>query len=399
MGDWERFRRALGAERLPAALVDLDALEANVDLLRGQLGDGPVTLRIATKSVRHVGLLKAIRDRGGPRFSGWMTFSAHETAFLATLGFDDFLLAYPISRIPEAEAIVDLVVRGKRVVTVVDDEQQVELLGRLAQNKGVVVPVALDVDVSWRTLGGRVHLGVRRSPIRSVDDARRVGRACLRKGVELVGIMAYEAQIAGLRDLSPGNPAMSQVVKWIKAKSRPLAVERRAAIVAALREDDHDVRLVNGGGTGSLSFTAQDPTVSEVTAGSGFLCPHLFDGYHGLPLRPAAFFALPVTRRPEAGWVTCQGGGYAASGGAGPDRLPVVHLPKGLKPLDLEGWGEVQTPFQVTGDVEPQLGDPVICRHGKGGELAERFPEFLMVRGDRVVDRQPSYRGQGMAFG
>jgi hypothetical protein len=154
---------------------------------------------------------------------------------------------------------------------------------------------------------------------------------------------------------------------------------------------------VNGGGTGSVAFTGSDPVVTEVAVGSGFLCPHLFDGYD---LEPAAFFALPVVRSSDPGFVTCAGGGYVASGATGADRSPIVVAPDGLVPLSLEGWGEVQTPFRWTGDgAAPALGDPVVARHAKAGELAERFATYLLARGDRIVGEEPTYRGEGASFG
>ena len=79
---------------------------------------------------------------------------------------------------------------------------------------------------------------------------------------------------------------------------------------------------MNGGGTGSLARTAAGGAVTELTAGSGFYAPALFDNYRSLDLTPAAFFVLPVVRRPSPTVVTALGGGYLASGAATPDRLP-----------------------------------------------------------------------------
>jgi D-serine deaminase-like pyridoxal phosphate-dependent protein len=141
--------------------------------------------------------------------------------------------------------------------------------------------------------------------------------------------------------------------------------------------------------------------LTEVAAGSGFLCSHLFDGYRGLDLRPAAFFALRVARAPALRTFTCHGGGYSASGAAGPDRLPRPVLPRGLSLLGLEGAGEVQTPviFNDARDAVPiAVGDPIIFRHAKAGELAEHFDEYLLVRGERVEGRVPTYRGDGRCF-
>jgi len=71
--------------------------------------------------------------------------------------------------------------------------------------------------------------------------------------------------------------------------------------------------------------------------------------------------------------------------------------PRGVKPLGMEGWGEVQTPFE-TGGTAIGVGDPVICRPAKAGEWLERFSEVLWVKGDQVVGREPTYRGEGQCF-
>lgn len=386
MRDW---RLLLADWSLPAAIVDLDALERNVDRLVGALPPGDVTIRVATKSVRHVGLIRRILERGGPRIRGLMAYAPGELGLLVTAGFDDLLLAYPIGRAIEARMVADTVATGARCRVVVDDPGQVELLAAAGRERGVTVELCLDIDLSWRPFGA-VHLGVRRSPLRSAAAALELARRIrTTDGVVLVGVMAYEAQIAGMRDQDVAR-------RWIKARSRPLALQRRREVVDALVGDGFTLSLVNGGGTGSVAFTGADPAVTEVAAGSGFVCSHLFDGYG---LEPAAFFALPIVRTSDPGFVTCAGGGYVASGAAGADRLPVVVAPAGLVPLSLEGWGEVQTPFRWTGDgPAPGLGEAVVARHAKAGELAERFATYLLARGDTIVGEEPTYRGQGACF-
>jgi D-serine deaminase-like pyridoxal phosphate-dependent protein len=172
-------------------------------------------------------------------------------------------------------------------------------------------------------------------------------------------------------------------------------------MVDALRAADLVPRLVNGGGSGSLDSTAACPEVTEVTAGSAFLKPHLFDYYtneHMKQLEPACFFALEVTRRPAADMVTCLGGGYVASGAVGADKVPRPWLPGGLRLLRDEMCGEVQTPLRVPPGTRLAFGDPVIFRHAKAGELAERFGEYLLVQDGAIVDRVKTYRGQGQCF-
>jgi D-serine deaminase-like pyridoxal phosphate-dependent protein len=135
--------------------------------------------------------------------------------------------------------------------------------------------------------------------------------------------------------------------------------------------------------------------VTEIAAGSGFYAPTLFDRYSDFTLTPAAAFALPVVRKPSRKVATLLGGGYIASGAAGPDRLPEPWLPEGLRLDSLEGAGEVQTP--VIGDAAASLkvGDQVLLRHAKAGELCERFDSLYLVQAGEVVDEVPTYRGEG----
>jgi D-serine deaminase-like pyridoxal phosphate-dependent protein len=183
----------------------------------------------------------------------------------------------------------------------------------------------------------------------------------------------------------------------MQKRSAAEIAERRGAIVAALSEFV-ELEIVNGGGTGSLEFTAAEEAVTEVTAGSGFYAPVLFDHYSRFDLIPAAAFALPITRKPSEWVATALGGGYLASGPGNPGRLPAPWLPEGLRFDEEEGAGEVQTPLlgKPAGDLS--VGDRVYLRHAKAGELCDRFDTLLLVEGDEIVDEVPTYRGDGKTF-
>jgi D-serine deaminase-like pyridoxal phosphate-dependent protein len=320
-----------------------------------------------------------------------MAYAAGEHAWLAVHGFDDVLVAYPTVQASDLDHAVQATRAGTTMALMVDCPEHVDALSRAARAGGVRLPAVVDVDVSYRPTS-RVHLGVRRSPVR--DPAVVVAlaeRIAARAELRFDGIMAYEAQIAGLQDLGLGRRVMKRL-------STPRVVAARAAIVDALVERGLRSRIVNGGGTGSSDANASERALTEITVGSGFLASRLFDHYDGLTLRPAAFFAVQVARRPAPGFVTCHGGGWVASGPAGRDRLPAPWYPDGLTLLDLEGAGEVQTPLRVPPGVDLAVGDPVFFRHAKAGELAEHVNEYVLVRGDAIVDRVPTYRGLGASF-
>lgn len=393
-GEWARLRRALAGETLPAAVVDLDAFDANVERLLAPARAAGKPVRIATKSLRCPTLIARAAERGG---GGLMTYTASETAWWASDGARDLVLAYPTVQAADAGALAEAN-RRSRAAAVVDDEAQLAPLAAAARAAGTRIPVVIDVDMSWRPVGG-VHVGVRRSPLRAADAvvalARRVAAD---PSLRFDGVMGYEAQIAGVPDRAPLRAWQNPIKRALKRRSRPAVAGLRAAVVRALADAGLAPAIVNGGGTGSAAWSSSDAALTEITVGSGFLVGTLFDHYAGLSLQPSLYFALQVTRRPDARVVTCHGGGWIASGAPGADRLPQPVLPVGCKLLPLEGAGEVQTPVLLPDGVELALGDPIFFRPAKSGELAEHFDEYLLVRGDRIEARAPTYRGLGKRF-
>jgi D-serine deaminase-like pyridoxal phosphate-dependent protein len=397
---YRSLRRALEGVDLPAALVDLDAFDRNVARVRALLDGSPVALRVGSKSVRCVDLLRRITAGLGDRAGGVLAFTAAEARFLVGHGFGDVIVAYPTAQRTDARTYAALNRDGARVAAMVDDEAQLAVLAGAANEAGAKVPVVIDVDMAWRppAVASRVAVGVRRSPLYTADAvvalARRVAGT---RGLYLLGVMGYEAQIAGLPDRDArGRGVAGNAV--VKALSRTQVRERRAEVREALRRAGLAPAVFNGGGTGSLSWSAADPSLTEVTVGSGFVGAALFDGMDAFAPEAALLFALQVTRRPAPGLVTCLGGGYVASGPPAWDRLPQPYLPAGLALLPWEGAGEVQTPLRVPAEVSLGLGDPVLFRHAKAGELAERFARYHLVRGERVEAAVPTYRGEGECF-
>jgi D-serine deaminase-like pyridoxal phosphate-dependent protein len=379
----------------PFAVLDVAAFDANATDLARRAGGLPI--RVASKSLRcRWALDRALADAAT---RGVMCFTLPEALWLAGLGYDDLLVAYPtVDRGAFARLVADDAT-ARRITVMVDDTDQLDVVDAVAPPRTrPAVRVCLDLDASLRLLDGRVHLGVRRSPVHSPAAARRLAEAVVgRPGFELDGLMAYEAQIAGVGDDPAGQPWKAPAIRALQRRSAAELAERRAAAVAAVRELA-DLRFVNGGGTGSIETTTREEAVTEVTAGSGYYGPGLFDDYTAFLPEPAALFALPVVRRPAPGTVTLLGGGYLASGPGDAARLPRPYLPAGLTLIGTEGAGEVQTP--VTGGAADRLdiGDRVWLRHAKAGELCERFDALHLIDGDDVVDLAPTYRGEGRTF-
>jgi D-serine deaminase-like pyridoxal phosphate-dependent protein len=362
-------------------------------------------IRVASKSVRCRYLLERALRRDG--FAGVMAYSLPEALWLARqwAGTDlarvDILVAYPtVDHTALRRLAADDHARGL-VTIMVDSVAHLDLVDAALGADHPEIRVCLELDVSWRPVLGRdvAHVGTRRSPLFTPGQAGSLATTIRdRAGFRLVGLMGYEGQIAGLGDHPAGKPLLGAVLRWMQGHSAQELAARRAAAVAEVGRLA-ELEFVNGGGTGSIETTGLDGSVTEVAAGSGLVGPTLFDNYQRFHPAPAVLFALPVVRKPRKRTATLFSGGYIASGPPGKDRSPTPYLPAGLSLIGTEGAGEVQTPVNGRAARDLRVGDRVWLRHTKAGELAERFTEYHVLSGDRVLETVPTYRGEGQCFG
>ena len=342
----ERYDAIFQGISPPFAFVDVEAMRSNAEALSAQAS--PLPIRIASKSVRASAVLDRILELD-ERFRGVLSFTLPEALHLASKGHEDIFVGYPTA---DRKALAELAaLAAERPDThpalIVDEPAHLDLIESAAGRGSAPIRVAIDIDPSWWPAGGRVaRIGPKRSPIRTPEHARRFAAEIVeRPGTRLVGAMAYEGHIAGVGDIVPGNPARQAAIRTMQSRSLDELRERLPVVVAAIRDAaGSELEWVNAGGTGSLGRSKDLGIATELTAGSGFYAPGLFDSYRSLDLTPAAFFCIPIVRRPQPGVATALGGGYIASGAPGTNRLPQPYMPTGLTLDSDEAAGEVQTP-------------------------------------------------------
>jgi D-serine deaminase-like pyridoxal phosphate-dependent protein len=395
--DLLRYDAATAHLEPPFAVVDLAAMRANAETMRLRAAGKPI--RLASKSVRCRELIGQVLRMDG--FRGILAFTLPEALWLAEQGVSDqIMVGYPTADRTALAQLAGDAAAAASIAVMVDCIEHLDMIEKAAASvaEPQQVRVCIDIDTSYVALAGLLRAGAHRSPIRTPGEAAALAAAIVaRPGLRLVGLMAYEAQIAGVGDRPAGRPLYGMAIRYMQRQSGAELARRRAAIVAAVR-DVAPLEFVNGGGTGSLEKTAAEAAVTEIGAGSGLYQPRLFDGYRGFRGRPAAFFALPVVRKPGRRVVTALGGGYLASGPADRARLPAPYLPPGLRLDRREGAGEVQTPLLGAAADRLRIGDRVWLRHAKAGELCERFSELHLIEANAVVATVPTYRGEGKTF-
>lgn len=397
---WPRITEVTRDLSAPVVALGVEALAHNAHDLLQRANGKPI--RVASKSIRVRGVLDAVLAL--PGYRGVLAYTLAEAIWLSET-IDDIVVAYPSADRAALAALAADERAAKRIAVMVDSVDQLELIDSVAPaSTRAPIRVCLDFDASWNTkmLGS---IGALRSPVHEPAQLRRLAERVLqRRGFELVGIMSYEAQIAGVGDEPVGQPAKGLMMRTIQQRSAAELAERRAEAISSV-QTLQPLEFVNGGGTGSIERTVAEDSITEVAAGSGLFGPHLFDNYRSFSPAPAVAFALDVVRRPNVDTATLLGGGWIASGVAGADRLPQIAYPAGLSYAPREGAGEVQTPAIGKAAMRLRVGDRVWLRHTKSGEPMEHANEVVPVLagesgggGSSSLEPLRTYRGEGKCF-
>ena len=379
----------------PFMWLNLDALDYNIYQIYQKTKSSKV--RIASKSIRSLDALHYI-IHNQENICGIMAYSAREAIFLMQNGCMDILLGYPTlekNAIIEAQKMADKT--GAKLTFMCDLPIHFQLLEEIGKTLDTKISCCIDIDVSVQFPG--LYFGVFRSHLRKPEDLEKLLSSIdTFRHIKIWGLMGYEAQIAGVPDNNPSEKIKNYIIRFLKKRSLPILAARRAKMYEILKKYcGHDIE-VNGGGTGSIEQTLKEKYITEVTVGSGYFQSHIFDQFLSIQHRAAVGFALRVTRNPAPDVYTCQSGGFIASGPVSTVKQPVIYYPANAVWLKNEGFGEVQTPFKISPKNSIKVGDLLVLRHAKAGELSEHFSEIKLIKNNLYHASWKSYRGANQEF-
>lgn len=378
----------------PSMWLNLDALDYNIAEVTRKSPN--IQIRIASKSIRSLDAITYILEHQKNSI-GIMSFSAEEASYLMNNGIKDVLMGYPTLEVESIKKAQSTAIKnGAQLTFMVDLPEHLVLLNQIAIELDTQISICFDIDMSIQFPG--IYFGVYRSSIKNTDDLKarlKVLDTCA--NLKVWGLMGYEAQVAGLADKTPGKSLFNGIIKFLKGVSLSKIAARRKAMADILRSYTGGEIQINGGGTGSIQTTILEDGITEITVGSGYFQSHIFDNFKNIQHLPAVGFALRVTRNPAPNIYTCQSGGFIASGPIEISKQPKFYYPNSIKPLKNEGFGEVQTPFEYRGS-DLKIGDIVLLRHAKAGELSEHFNNIYIFKNDTYQTTWKTYRGNGTSF-
>jgi D-serine deaminase-like pyridoxal phosphate-dependent protein len=278
----------------PILTIDLDVMESNLAAMMAILDGSGVRLRPHLKTAKSPALAQIMIQAGAV---GICAAKLAEAEVMANAGVTDILLTSEVAGVGKFERLVALAARLPGFKAVVDNAYAVERIACLARERGVTVKLLIELDVNTRRSGqvtadGTLGLA---EVIRATD------------GVELVGIHAYagHAQVCSLADRRERNAAAMAVL---------------AETLELLREHNHPVPQVTGGGTGTAALDVQNGLLTEVQAGSFLLMDTLYRDA-GVPFENALRCRSTVISRPSADRAVCDAGAKTLSPDGGPPEV------------------------------------------------------------------------------
>ena len=365
----------------PAALVDLDALERNLDRMAARARQLGVALRPHFKTHKCVEVARLQAARGA---AGFTVSTLAEARALLAAGFGDLVWAVPLplGRLEEAAALA----RGaERFAFLVDSEEARKALDREGRRRGSRHGVFLEVDC-----------GYHRSGVEPLEPgaAALAGRLAEAPGLAFRGLLTHAGHAYACRD---------------RAGAAAVAAEEReatAGFARRLRAVGVAVETVSVGSTPTVLAADHLKGVDEVRPGNYALFDAFQAAVGSCTLRDCAFSVLATVTSadPRRGSFTLDAGALALSKDPG-----ALHVDPacGFGVLLAEGGGEplgdllLPALSQEHGHGRTRPGAALALRVGERLRVvpnhsclaAAAFEALHAVRGDEVVERWRPARG------
>src|SRR5262245_36255624 len=232
----------LDALDTPQLLIDLDVLDRNLAHLQDACRRNGKDLRVHFKSLKCGSLANYLGERGVRSF---LCAKLNEAEVLVAAGQRDVFVANQVIGERKLARLATLAKTAK-IRVCVDDADNVRQMAAAARAAGVTLEVLVEIDVGMNRCG--VEPG---EPV--LELARLIARE---KGLRFVGLQGYDGQ---LQLVPPGD----------EKKTRCLAgLEQMARTRKLLEENGLEVQVVTGAGTGTWTFAAEHPTMTELQPGS-----------------------------------------------------------------------------------------------------------------------------------
>jgi 3-hydroxy-D-aspartate aldolase len=227
----------------PALVVDLDALEVNIQKMAGHAQQAKVGLRPHAKTHKCPAIARRQVAAGA---IGICCATVPELEAMAAAGIPGLLLTSPVVDPGKIARVAALASGGRKVMLSVGHVRQAELLAEAAEAAKVELDVLVDLDVGDKRTGCLPGAA-------AVELAKRMARS---QRLHIRGVQAY----AGHASHVVGFAERERVSR--------IAMSQAAETKALLSQAGFDAQILSGGSTGTYNIDPGVTGVSELQVGS-----------------------------------------------------------------------------------------------------------------------------------
>lgn len=227
----------------PALLIDLEAFENNVRVMRDFISDKQVRLRVHAKTHKSADIARYQIEHGGA--CGICCQKVSEAEALVQGGIGDVLVSNQVVGFRQIDRLAAMA-KQARVIVCVDDSGNVEDLSAAAVRHDVQIECLVEIDCG----GGRCGVD---SGAPAVAMARKIDGA---DGLVFSGLQAYHGAAQHIRGFVQRKAAIDAAIAQV------------TATVQMLKAAGFVCDIVGGAGTGTYYFEGSSGIYNELQCGS-----------------------------------------------------------------------------------------------------------------------------------
>jgi D-serine deaminase-like pyridoxal phosphate-dependent protein len=256
----------------PALLVDLEALESNLNRMAAFFRNKPAKLRPHFKNHKVLPLARKQLEAGA---IGMTCATVREVAILVEQNVSGILLA---NEVLERDKLACLAQWSRRadIILAVDSEFGISAAAAVSREQGVALSVVVDVNIGMNRCGAAPGAAT-----------VRLAKAAVAAGLRFRGLMGYDGHLQA----QPASPERDELVR----RGSQSLVDSKTLI----EKEGIPVEIVSTGGTGTYNVSGDYAGITEIQAGSYLLMDTLYLN-RGAPFQPSLSILSTVISKPAA---------------------------------------------------------------------------------------------------
>lgn len=345
----------------PVLLVDTDALDRNIARMKDLTEAAGVSYRPHAKTHKSTVIAQKQIEAGAV---GVCCAKLGEAEVMAAAGIDNILITTAV--IGESKIFRLLNARNQvRITVVADNEDNINMLGRMAQLGGRQLDVMVEVDI------GQGRCGVPPGP----EAARLAQIIADHPNLIFAGIQGYQGKIQMIED-----PAARKA-------DTETGLDRFADTLAEFDKIGLPVPVKTGGGTGTSPFDMERGLLTELQTGSYVFMDSRYGGIgwpgaNAPPFEQSLHILTSVVSKPSPDRVIVDAGLKSASSDHGP---PVIADVDG-RSYEFGGDEHGIIRMEDGGEVPWEVGDKLRLIPSHCDTTVNLYDQFMVVQGEEVVD-------------